>query len=69
MLSKLEILKDLAQVTVESGAKHTGNIAVIISGAVGKVVSELGEWATEVFEMVEDAQRAPKKSEDSNQRP
>jgi hypothetical protein len=57
-LSRLETRKDTLQVIVESGATHAGRIAVIVAGAVRDVTRELGEWATDVFEMGEAARRA-----------
>ncbi len=35
----------------ESAATHVGRIATIITGAVREVAHEIGEWATDVFEM------------------
>ncbi|GAB2477620.1 hypothetical protein [Jatrophihabitans fulvus] len=58
MVSKLEIGKDTAQVVVESAATHVGRIASIITGAVREVTQELGDWASDVFEMREAAGRA-----------
>jgi hypothetical protein len=57
-LSRLETTKDTLQVVVESGATHAGRIAVIVAGAVRDVTRELGEWATDVFEMRDAARRA-----------
>lgn len=57
-LSKAERRKDTAQVVVESGAAHVGRIASIVTGAVRDVTRELGEFATEVFEMREASRRA-----------
>lgn len=58
MLGDLETRKDTVQVAVESAFRHVGQIAGIIAGAGREVTRELGEWATEVFEMREAAQRA-----------
>jgi hypothetical protein len=58
MVSKWERRKDTAQVVVESGATHVGHIASIVSGAVRDVTRELGEFATDLFEMREAAERA-----------
>jgi hypothetical protein len=57
-LGKLETRKDVAQAVVESGVDHVGRIVTIIVGAVGDVTSELGGWATEVFEVRDAARRA-----------
>lgn len=56
--SRFEIGKDTVQVLTESAATHVGNIATIITGAVRGVAHELGEWATDAFEMREAAERA-----------
>jgi hypothetical protein len=58
MLEKLETRKDTIQVAVESAFNHVGQIAGIIAGAGREVTREIGEWATEVFEMREAARRA-----------
>jgi hypothetical protein len=57
-LSRLETTKDTLQVVVESGATHAGRIAVIVAGAIRDVTRELGEWATDVFEISDAARRA-----------
>jgi hypothetical protein len=57
-LDRDETRKDTIQVALESGATHVGRIATIISGAVREVVGELGEFATDVFEMREASRRA-----------
>jgi hypothetical protein len=57
-LGRLERRKDTIQVVVESGATHVGRIAGIITGAVRDVTRELGDWATDVFEIRDAAQRA-----------
>jgi hypothetical protein len=58
MLSRFEIAKDTVQVLTESAATHVGRIATILSGAVRDVSTEVGEWAADVFEMREAADRA-----------
>ena len=50
--------KDTLQVAIESGATHAGQIMGIVAGAVRDVTRELGDWATDVFEMREAAKRA-----------
>jgi hypothetical protein len=57
-LGRMEIAKDTAQVLTESAATHVGRIATILSGAVRDVAHEIGEWAGEVFEMREAAEKA-----------
>jgi hypothetical protein len=58
MLGRFEIAKDTAQVLTESAAQHVGRIATIVTGAVREVAHEVGEWATDAFEMREAAGRA-----------
>ena len=57
-LDKLETRKDTIQVAVESGATHVGSIVGIVVGAVREVTREVGEWATDVFEIRDAARRA-----------
>ena len=57
-LSDLEISKDTLQTFVESGFEHVGRIAAIITGAGRDITREIGEWATDMFEMREAAARA-----------
>jgi hypothetical protein len=58
MIGKVEIGKDTLQVLTESAASHIGRIATIITGAVREVTHELGEWASDAFEMRDAAGRA-----------
>ena len=58
MVSRFESGKDAVQVLTEAAADHAGRIAVIIAGAVREVAREVGELATEAFEMREAARRA-----------
>jgi hypothetical protein len=57
-LSNLEISKDTLQTAVESGFDHVGKIAAIITGAGRDITREIGEWATDMFEMRDAAARA-----------
>jgi hypothetical protein len=57
-LERIETRKDTVQVAVESGATHVGHIMGIVAGAVRDVTRELGDWATDVFEMREAAKHA-----------
>lgn len=57
-LEKNETRKDTVQFVVESGATHVGSIVGIVVGAVRDVTRELGDWATDVFEMRDAARRA-----------
>lgn len=58
MVGRLEIAKDTAQVLTESAAHHVGRIATIVSGAVRDVTRELGDWASDAFEMRDAAKKA-----------
>jgi len=68
-LGKLETHKDVAQAVVESGVDHVGRIMTIIVGAVGDVTSELGGWATDVFELRDAARRAQMDRDRDESRP
>jgi hypothetical protein len=57
-LERIETRKDTLQVAIESGATHVGEIMAIVVGAVREVTRELGDWASDVFEMREAAKRA-----------
>jgi hypothetical protein len=57
-LDRLETTKDTIQVVVESGASHLGAVASIVSRAVRDVTREVGEFATDVFEIRDAAPRA-----------
>jgi hypothetical protein len=54
----LETAKDTVQVLTESAASHIGRIAVIVTGAVRDVAREIGDWATDAFEMRDAGRRA-----------
>jgi hypothetical protein len=58
MVGRFEIGKDTLQVLTESAASHVGRIAVIVTGAVREVTRELGEWASDAFEMRDAADKA-----------
>jgi hypothetical protein len=58
VLDDLETRKDTLQVAVESAFHHVGQIAGIITGAGREITRELGDWATDVFEMRDAARRA-----------
>jgi hypothetical protein len=57
-LDRLETRKDTIQVVIESGATHVGSIVGIVVGAVRNVTREVGDWATDVFEIRDAARRA-----------
>jgi hypothetical protein len=58
VLDDLEIGKDSVQDAVESAFTHVGQIAGIITGACRDVTRELGDWATDVFEMRDASRKA-----------
>jgi hypothetical protein len=62
VVSRVETAKDTVQVLTESAAGHVGRIATIITGAVRDVAREMGEWATDAFEMRDAAERANRNS-------
>ncbi len=57
-LDRLETRKDTIQVAVESGATHVGGVVAIVIAAVRDVTREVGEWATDIFEIRDAARRA-----------
>ena len=57
-IGRAERTKDTVQVLTESAAAHVGRIASILAGAVREVAHEVGEWAGDVFEMRDAAERA-----------
>jgi hypothetical protein len=67
-LDRLETRKDTVQVVIESGATHVGGIVGIVVGAVRDVTREVGEWATDVFEIRDAARRARSDSELQSER-
>lgn len=58
MLDDLETRKDTLQEAVESAFRHVGEIAGIVAGAGREITRELGDWATDLFEMRDAARRA-----------
>ena len=57
-LSDAEIGKDTIQATVEAAAGTVGEVATIITSAVREVVTAIGGFATEVFEIRDAAKKA-----------
>jgi hypothetical protein len=64
MVDKWERRKDTLQVAVESGATRVGHIMMIVAGAVRDVTREIGEWATDMFEIRDAARRAAQAERD-----
>jgi hypothetical protein len=65
-LGRAEIAKDTFQVLTETTATHVGRIASIVTGAIRDVAREIGDLASDVFEMREAAERADKASRDDD---
>ncbi len=65
-LGRAEITKDTIQVLTETTAAHVGRIASIVTGAIRDVAREIGDLASDVFEMREAAERADKASRDDD---
>jgi hypothetical protein len=58
VVDDFETKKDTAQVVVDSGLDHVGRIMGIVVDAARGITRELGDWATEVFEMREASHKA-----------
>ena len=57
-LSRMEVVKDSVQELVEAGASTVGEIASIVTNAVGDVARACGEFATTAFEIRDGARAA-----------
>ncbi|WP_370291399.1 hypothetical protein [Nocardioides sp.] len=57
-LSKAEITKDALQAGAEAAAQTVGEVASIVTRAVGDVAAAVGGFATEVFEIRDASRRA-----------
>ncbi|HWI42299.1 MAG TPA: hypothetical protein VNS81_01665 [Nocardioides sp.] len=57
-LSKGEIAKDAIQAGAEAAATAVGEVATIITKAVGDVAAAVGGLATEIFEIRDSSRRA-----------
>jgi hypothetical protein len=57
-LSKAEIRKDAVQNAVEAAAGTVGQVASIVTSAVKDVAGTVGGFATELFEIRDQARRA-----------
>jgi hypothetical protein len=68
-LGRAEIAMDTLQVLTETTATHIGRIASILSSAVRDVAREIGDLASDVFEMREAAERADRASRDDQPAP
>ncbi len=57
-LSKGEIAKDAVQAGAEAAAHTVGEVATILTKAVGEVAAAVGGFATEIFEIRDSSRRA-----------
>ncbi|WP_408898964.1 hypothetical protein ACJ5H2_07600 [Nocardioides sp. R1-1] len=57
-LSRAEITKDALQASAEAAAQAVGEVATILTRAVGDVAAAVGGFATEVFEIKDASRRA-----------
>lgn len=64
MPGKLEIAKDVLQVAVESGAERVGRVSGVVTGAVAEITGEVGGWFTDIFEMLDAAEKAEDDQDD-----
>ncbi|HEY8302448.1 MAG TPA: hypothetical protein VIG48_11145 [Jatrophihabitans sp.] len=63
-IGRAEIAKDTIQVLAESAAGHVGTITAILTAAVRDVAREIGDLASDVFEMRDAADRANQAAHD-----
>jgi len=66
MPGKIEIAKDVLQVAVESGAERVGRVTGVVTGAVAEITGEVGGWFTDIFEMLDAAEKADEDSPKSD---
>ncbi len=57
-LSRGEIAKDALQAGAEAAAHTVGEVATILTRAVGDVATAVGGFATEIFEIRDSSRRA-----------
>ncbi|GAA4807156.1 hypothetical protein ACFQ0K_01915 [Nocardioides caeni] len=57
-LSRAEIAKDAMQAGAEAAASTVGEVASIVTKAVGDVAAAVGGFATEIFEIRDSSRRA-----------
>ncbi|MDQ6527482.1 hypothetical protein RB608_27965 [Nocardioides sp. LHD-245] len=57
-LTRGEITKDALQAGAEAAAQTVGEVATIVTRAVGEVAAAVGGFATEIFEIKEASRRA-----------
>ncbi|GAA3665990.1 hypothetical protein GCM10022237_27540 [Nocardioides ginsengisoli] len=57
-LTRAEIAKDALQAGAEAAAQTVGEVATIVTRAVGDVAAAVGGFATEIFEIRDSSRRA-----------
>lgn len=57
-LTRGEITKDALQAGAEAAAQAVGEVATIVTRAVGEVAAAVGGFATEIFEIKDASRRA-----------
>ncbi|HWJ66333.1 MAG TPA: hypothetical protein VNT31_06630 [Nocardioides sp.] len=57
-LTRAEITKDALQAGAEAAAHAVGEVATIVTRAVGDVAAAVGGFATEIFEIRDSSRRA-----------
>ena len=57
-LTKGEIAKDAVEATAQAAATAVGEVATIITRAIGDIAGAVGGFATEVFEIRDASRRA-----------
>jgi hypothetical protein len=62
-LGRAEIAKDTVEILTQTTAVHVARIASILGGAIQEVAREIGDLATDVFEMRDAAGRAVRDGE------
>ena len=65
-LSRREIRKDAVQQSAEAAITTTQRVASLIFDTVRNVTTEIGTFATEIFEIREASKRAHEDSEQAN---
>lgn len=64
-LTKGEITKDALQATAQAAASTVGEVATIVTRAIGDVAGAVGGFATEVFEIRDASKRAAERHDDA----
>jgi hypothetical protein len=65
-IGRAEIAKDTIQVVTETTAAHVGRIASILTGAIRDIAREIGDLASDVFEMRDAAGKAAQAGHDDD---